>query len=898
VRTAAHTEYGILKRMRHLWSFLLPVISVFGQAPPEMWPAAQYDPAIPTFQKVLGYGPGERISSHANLMRYFDALAAAAPNRMKIFEYAKTWEGRKLVYAAIGSVANLRRLNEIKSAMQRIADPRKTQQAEAAKLMSGLPAVVWLGYGVHGNEISSPDAALFTAYHLLAARNDKMTQDILAHTLVLIDPTQNPDGRDRFVHNFEIAEGIEPDASPLAAEHNEPWPGGRTNHYYFDMNRDWFALTQPETRGRVKALLEWYPLMFVDLHEMGSDSTYYFAPEADPFNPHLSKDIMESLQWVGKNNAKWFDQFGFSYFTREVYDNFYPGYGASWPCYYGGVAMTYEQSSARGLLMRKSDETVFSFRDTVRQHFVASISTLETAARYRDKLLDKFYRFRKSVTEEGATEAVKEYVFPRRGNVSAVDKLASILAEQGIEVKRASAAFTVDGKQIPEGSYAVTLAQPAKRLIRVLLDREVPMETNFLKEQERRRARKLPDEIYDVTGWSLPLLYNVEMISAANPSQGAFELVKAGKLPQGKIVGNPATVAYLIPWGTSGAARVAIALLRQNFRVWTADKSFSQNGRSYPAGSLIVKVKDNPPTVATAIARLAADHGVEIFSTDTGWVDDGINFGSRYVHELRKPGLALAWDRPTSAGSAGHTRFVLERQFGMPVSVLRTQQLSSGDLSRFHTLVLPDSNEGYAGVLGGSVQRLRNWMASGGTLIAIGSAVSFLADPKVGLLAVSQENRVKAGDPPKKPDANEPRVPGKLFTKPDDFDKAIQADTELPDPVAGVLAKARLDNEHWMSGGAGAFAYAMVDGRAIFTPIKLDKGINAGVFLGPDEVVASGYMWDENRKQIAYKPLVIVQREGRGQIIAFTADPNFRAFMDGMNVLFMNAVLRGPARSR
>jgi hypothetical protein len=886
--------------MRILWSLVLSSCLAFAQSPTEMWPGAQYDPSVPTFHKVLGYGPGERISSHANLMRYIEALAAAAPGRMKVFEYAKTWEGRKLVYAAIGSEANIRRLSEIKSAMQRIADPRKTPQAEAAKLMANLPTVVWLGYGVHGNEISSPDAALMTAYHLLAARNDKMVQEILSHTLVLIDPTQNPDGRDRFVHNFEIAEGIEADASPLAAEHNEPWPGGRTNHYYFDMNRDWFALTQPETKGRVRTLLEWYPLLFVDLHEMGSDSTYYFAPEADPFNPHLSKDIMESLQWVGKNNAKWFDQFGFSYFTREVYDNFYPGYGASWPCYYGGVAMTYEQASARGLRMRKSDETVFSFRDTVRQHFVASMSTLETGARYREKLLDKFYRFRKTVTEEGASESVKEYVFPRRGNVTAVDKLASILAEQGIEVKRSSAAFTVDGKEMPAGSYAVTLAQPAKRLIRVLLDRDVPMEANFLKEQERRRARKLPDEIYDVTGWSLPLLYNVEMIPAANPAQASFDLVKAGHMPAGKVTGNSAAVAYLIPWGTSGAARLAIALLRQDYRVWSGDKPFTQNGRSYPPGTLIVKVKENPPTLAAAIAKLAGEHGVEVFATDSGWVDDGINFGSRYVYELRKPGLALAWDRPTSAGSAGHTRYVLERQFGMPVSVVRTQQLGGGDLSRIHTLVLPDGGlgEGYAGVLGSAVQKLRNWVSTGGTLIAIGSAVSFLADPKVGLLAVSQENRVKAGDPPKKPDANEPRVPGKLFSKQEDFDKAIQADTELPDPVAGVLAKARLDREHWMSGGAGDTAYAMVDGRAIFTPIKLDKGVNAGVFLGPDEVVASGYMWDENRKQIAYKPLVIVQREGRGQIIAFTADPNFRAFMDGMNVLFMNAVLRGPARAR
>ncbi|MBI4904227.1 MAG: peptidase M14 [Acidobacteria bacterium] len=868
---------------------------------PEFWPGTQYDPAIPTFKKVLGYDTGTRISSHANLMRYMEALAASAPTRMKIFEYAKSWEGRKLIYAAIGSEANIRRLNDVKSAMQKIADPRKTPDAEAAKLMANLPAVVWLGYGVHGNEISSPDAALQTAYHLLAARNDKIVQDILANVLVLIDPTQNPDGRDRFVHNFEIAEGLEPDASPQAAEHNEPWPGGRTNHYYFDMNRDWFALTQPETKGRIRSLLEWFPVIFVDLHEMGSDSTYYFAPEADPFNPHLAKDIMESLNWVGKNNAKWFDHFGFSYFTREVYDNFYPGYGASWPCYYGGVAMTYEQSSSRGLLMRKSDETVFSFRDTVRQHFVASVSTLETAARYRARLIEKFHGFRKQAIQEGSTEPVREYIFPRTGNITGVDKLAANLAEQGIEVKRAGAAFKVEGKEVPAGSYIVSLAQPSKRMIRVLLDKQVPMEAKFLKEQERRRERKLPDEIYDVTGWSLPLLYNVEMLSSATATQVPGEIVKPGQLPKGSVTGSGTTVAYLVPWGTSGAGRLLVAALKQGYRGWSSDKAFTQGTRKYPAGTLIFKVKENPDSLGASIRKLAEAEGIEVTATDTSWVEDGVNFGSRHVWPLRKPVVALAWDRPTGASAAGHARFVLERQFGMPVTVVRTQQLASADLARFHVIILPDSGfgEGYAALLGpNGARKLKDWVSAGGTLIAIRGAVSFLADPKVALLAVSQENRFKAGDPPKKKDDAETRVPGKLITSQAEYDKAIQADSELPDDVAGVLAKATIDPEHWMGAGVGASVYAMVDGRAIFTPIKLDKGVNAAVFAKPDEVVASGYMWEDNRKQIALKPLVIVQREGRGNIIAFTSDPNFRAFTDGLNVLFLNAVLRGPARSR
>ncbi|HET8550408.1 MAG TPA: M14 family zinc carboxypeptidase [Bryobacteraceae bacterium] len=250
----------------------------------EFWPGTTYDPAVPTIRKVLGHDPGERITPPRDIVRYMDALASAAPNRVRIFDYGKTWEGRRLIYVAAGSEANIRRLGEIRSAMRRLSDPRVTPEVEAKKLMSGLPAVIWLGYGVHGDEISSSEAAMLAAYHLVAARKHAMTDEILQNVVVLIDPVQNPDGRERFITSFEQNLGLEPDPSPLAAEHVQPWPGGRTNHYNFDMNRDWFAMTQPETRGRVKALLDWYPVVFIDLHEMGSDSTYYFAPEADPYS--------------------------------------------------------------------------------------------------------------------------------------------------------------------------------------------------------------------------------------------------------------------------------------------------------------------------------------------------------------------------------------------------------------------------------------------------------------------------------------------------------------------------------------------------------------------------------------------------------------------------------------
>ena len=256
-----------------------------GSAQEAFWPGVSYDPSVPTMEQVLGHAPGDRIVSHAEMIEYLGALSEARPAQIKVHEYARTWEGRELVYADIGSAANIGRLDEIRANIQKLADPRKTTDAEAAAIIENQPAITWLAYGVHGNEISSPDASLLTAYHLLAAQGDEIVDTISSETLVIIVPTQNADGRDRFVNHFRVAEGIAPSAHPASAEHDEPWPGGRTNHYYFDLNRDWLAITQPETRGHVRALLEWFPQIFIDLHEMGGNSTCYFTPEAVPYNP-------------------------------------------------------------------------------------------------------------------------------------------------------------------------------------------------------------------------------------------------------------------------------------------------------------------------------------------------------------------------------------------------------------------------------------------------------------------------------------------------------------------------------------------------------------------------------------------------------------------------------------
>lgn len=905
----------MLMRTAFLFCLLivLPTPPVAAQQADPLIPSVNYDPSVPTYRQVLGYDAGERITTPAGIVRYMEALARAVPARMRVFEYASSWEERPLIYAVIGSETNIGRLEEIRDGMARLADPRTTEEAAARELVGSLPASVWLAYGIHGNEVSSPEAALLTAYHLLAARGNETVDAILENALVFIDPLQNPDGRERFVHHFVQSVGLEPNANPDSLEHTEPWPGGRGNHYLFDMNRDWFALTQPETRGRVKIWLEWHPLVFTDLHEMGSDATYYFTPEAVPYNPHLTEDQRTSLEWFGRNNARWFDQFGFAYFNREVFDAFYPGYGAGWPAYHGAIAMTYEQGSTRGLVVeRRRDGQLVWFRDAIRHHFVASVSTCETVAAHREELLRNFRDYRRTAIEEGAKEPVRSYILPRRGNTAAVDKLAELLAAQGIEVSRARRPFRASDRDVPAGSYVIDKAQPSKRLIRTLLDPEVDMEADFIKEQERRRGKNLESEIYDVVAWALPLNYNVEMITSDRQVTGDFERLSAGSAAFGEVHGGDAKLAYLVPWDSSAAARLLTGALRDGWKLWSADREFTLDGRQYPRGSLIARIHENTGDVHERIRILASGAGAEVYATDTGWVDEGISLGSNRMIPMSAPSVAIAWDRPAASYSAGQARFVLERQYGYPVTPVRAHLLAEQDteIQRFDVIILPDTADAtsYTDTLGAEgMKRLKEWVSNGGTLIGIAGAVADLANPDIDLLAISREDQPRedqekeskaaGADEEKKREA---RVPGKTLETEAAYLAAIEPEEELPDSIPGVLLRARLDPDHWITAGLPQTVQAMVEGRSIYTPIRLDKGVNAALFLGPDELRAAGYLWEENRKLLAYKPLVVVQPSGRGMVIGFTADPNFRAFMDGMNQLFLNAVFRSqaPARSR
>lgn len=872
----------------------------FSQEDFEFWPNATYDPDIPSIEDVLGYSPGERITWHRDAIKYFEALAQAAPDRVVINEYARSWQDRELIYVVISSPENLAKIDSVKAGMQQLSDPRETDAGDASVIISDQPAVTWLSYGVHGNEISSTDASMLTAYHLLASRSDSRVADIMQNTVVIIDPMQNPDGRDRFIHQFTTAEGLTPDSDRNAAEHDEPWPGGRTNHYLFDMNRDWFIQTQPETQGRTKSMLEWYPVAYVDAHEMGSDGTYFFAPEAVPFNPHLAEEQTANLQLFGRNNARWFDEFGIDYFTREVYDAFYPGYGASWPSYFGSVAMTYEQASTRGLVFRQYDGNEVRYRETVRNHFVTSLATAETVANNREKFLNDFYSYRVTAIEEGQDEDVRSYILPVQADQAAVNKLTGLLSRQDVEVNRALSRFSACGESYEAGSYVIRTDQPAKRFIRTLMDLDVPMAEDFLAEQERRRADNLPDEIYDVTGWSLPLMFNIKSDTCNRVPNGDFELAGTELVQAGIVEGGQARVSYIVPWGEATAVRFLANALQAGLAVKSNDKAFTNVGNQYPSGSLIIDVADNSANLFSTVTAIAEKTGARVVAVNDSWVTDGPSFGSANVVRHNEIKIAMAWDEPTASYSAGNTRFVIERQFDYPVTPVRVDRLRTANLNRYQVLILPVMNgAGYKRALGkAGIDNIKTWVRQGGVLISLGNATRFLADPEVDMLAVRRERAVVEIEDIPNTDTDEATVEGQYLSEIEAYDDQVAALEDNPYSVSGVLVRADVHPEHWLSAGVAAELNVLVRGSDIYTPIRINDGINVARFQGPDDLLASGYLWEENRKQLAYKPFVISQSSGAGEIVAFTQDPTVRAYLDGLNVILMNAIFRASAHAR
>ncbi len=872
---------------------LLGVSSVRAADVFDVLPAATHDATVAAPEKVLGFAWGDEITDPDQVARYAQALAATAAGRVRLSEYGRSTEGRPLLLLFVSSPENIARLDAIEADLARLGDPRTLSSAEADALIARLPAVVWIQCSVHGDEASGGDAGLALAYHLASGGGPEVER-ILAGAVVVVDPMENPDGRARFVAATRQARGARPDPEPAAAEHAQPWPGGRVSHDLFDLNRDWFALSQPETAARVGAMLRYHPTVAADLHEMGSEEGYYFAPPAVPRHPLFAGPGDALLDALGRANAAAFDARGIRYWTREVFDAFYPGYGDSWPALGGTVGMTFEEATTRGLSVELKDGATITYADAVRRHLLASFTTCLTTAGARERFLRGWYAYREAAVADGRRGQARAYVVGDGSDPAQALEIGELLARQGVEVAR----VTASKEGIPAGSVTVALDQPLGRLARALLDRGASMGEAFEKEQERLDARRRNDEIYDITAWSLPLLRGVAARTVATlPAGLATTPVSDGARAEGSVAGE-GKVAYLLPWRGEAPVRALARLLRDGVKVAVAEKQFSLAGQRYERGTLVIRRAGNAADLQRRLVEIARATGARFVGADTGYSDSGIDLGSTHVVPIKAPRVAVLWDAPTNPQSAGGLRWALERAFGYPVSAVRISSLGRADLSRFDVVVIPDSWErggSYASALGEEgVKRLVAWVSEGGTAVAVGSGAAFLAGEKVGLLASRLEKRGGAED------AEEKAKGEKGGTAPGDrsarYQDAIKPPEEEPPLVPGAIVRVVLDTESVLAAGfPTGTADVLVDSRRVFAPLKLDKGANVGVYAGPDALVQAGFVLAASRAQLPNKAYLMVQECKRGKVVAFAEDPVSRGLTRSAMVLLANAVFFAPA---
>ncbi|MBZ5588936.1 MAG: carboxypeptidase [Acidobacteriia bacterium] len=871
----------------------------------DVLPKAAHDPKVPTLKSVLGFDWGEEITDPDQVARYAQALEASAAGRVRLLEYGRSTEGRPLLLLVVGSAENLARFDAIETDLGRLGDPRSLPEAQAENLIRQLPAVVWIQCSVHGDEASGGDAGLALAYHLASGTGAEVER-ILASALVVVDPMENPDGRARFVASNRQARGARADPERVAAEHVQPWPGGRVSHDLFDLNRDWFVLSQPETAARVAAMLRYHPIVVTDLHEMEADMGYYFAPPAAPRHPLLVGQGDALLDLLGRANAAAFDAHGYRYWTREVFDAFYPGYGDSWPNLSGAVGMTFEEGGSRGLAILLKDGDTVTYADAIEHHLLAAFTTCLTTAGNRERFLRAWFAYRQTAVAEGQRGSARAYVLgDGKRSVSALE-LGELLARQGVEAARVTA-----GKEgVATGSVLVPLDQPLGRLARALLDRGASMGEAFEKEQERRDAKRLPDEIYDLTAWSLPLLRGLEARTLQTVPGGlGIERIKPGERSLGTVSGE-GKVAFLLSWENEASVRALARLLQAGLKVAVATKPFTVGGKAFERGTVVVRRAANGEALRQQVEEIARETGASFVGTDTGYADKGIDLGSTHVVPLKVPRIAVAWDVPTSPMSAGGLRWALERAFGYPVSAVRTGSLARADLSHFDVIVIPDSWErggSYPVTLGEEgAKRLASWADEGGTIVAVGAGAAFLTGEKIGLLASKLEKRL--GSQPQ-PEKGNPEKGKSEKGKPEEaergsaagersfnYEDAIKPPDEDPPLVPGSILRVELDTESVLAAGfPGGTVDVLVESHRIFTPLKLDRGSNVGVYARPDDLVQAGFALATSREQLPHKGYLMLQECKRGKVVAFAEDPVSRGLARSAMLLFANAVFFAPA---
>ncbi len=838
-------------------------------------PASDHRPEVP--QPELG----GRYTPHPVLLAYVRALAAAAPDRVRLTTLNVTEEGHEQPFLVISSPENLKRLAEWKALNAKLADPRTCSEDEARRLTESSPVFVWLGYSVHGSEASGSEAALAVAYHFAAARSPEVLKQ-LDRVVILMDLTQNPDGRAR--HLQAVAEASTPfnASDPLDAQNTARWPGGRYNHRLFDLNRDWVWQTQGETRAKTAAFLQWNPQVAADFHEMWAEATYYFPPTMQPIHEGLPEAFSGRWQAAfGKGVAGAFDAHGWAYFSRDVFDLFYPGYGDSWPTFHGAVGMTFEVSGQGGMAYRRQDGEVFTLESRLQRHTASSLATVATAANERQALLWDFQRARRervALGDRAGAILLAEGEDPARTRA-----LAGLLEQNGIEVLRTTAELPTTGLEpiglaqgvsLPPGSYLVPLNQPTGALAQALLEGE---------------ARMGPKPTYDITAWSLPLAFHV-------PAWRAKTRPRIGTAPLAAVPASELATAawgYLIPAGYEGVERTLATLLQEGFKATALAEPSVHQGRRLGAGTLVWPSRTNPPTLKARLQGLAQQNQHPVLPTDTAQMTSGPDLGSNRALILKAPRIAVLTDRPANPMAFGALAHTLT-EAGLPFVQLRADRLGAAPLARFtHVIIVDDGAQGksWQQVLGeGGAAKLKGWIAEGGNLLAFQGGAAYasragLTPTGYHLLAkAAEEARLKEKDPKREAPKGDPAD----LVRP--WDK--REERTLEESIPGAFLKVRVDGSHPLAWGLHAEGGAAV--LDVNDPIlDLSLGGENPLHYAKEELKVSGLVPKSMEAKLQQTAYTLRERSGQGAVILVAGDPVFRAQTPFTRRLLFNAIFFG-----
>ncbi|TVQ64971.1 MAG: hypothetical protein EA360_11135 [Balneolaceae bacterium] len=835
---------------------------------------------VQSFEEVVGHKIGERVTLSHQITDYLFYLGEAS-DRVVLQDIGISADYRRQVAAIITAPENHQRLDEIQHAAQRLNDPRVTSPAQAELLIRNQPAILYIGGGIHGFELSGSEGVLMMIEYMTTS-NDPETLEKLRNTVIVADPVINPDGRDAFAQFTHQHRGrtANPDLADWSNDFRS-WDGlkYRTSHYYFDLNRDWFAHTHPETRDRAALLQQWRPQAGVDAHEMGAEREFYFDPPTDPVSPLFPEYASKWFEEYGRAHAEAFDRENIEYTKREIFNFFYPAYFTSYMTYQGAVGMLYEQGSSRGFAWTLSDGTVRTLYDASFNQFTAMKAMIALSSERRADLLNDYYQANVSAIEAGNQGNVR-YIIKQEGDPGHVAAVVNLLMRNGVEVSRLTQDASLrnvsdrNGSGIgthtfPAGSFVIEASQPRMAFIRNMLEPKIRIPAGFLQEARARVERGENPRFYDITSWSLPLLYNLSGYSSFDSRSLDAERLTGPVGNPGGMTSRVAQYAYLIDGSQAAALSTIIPLREMGIRLNVIYKPTQINGVRYSSGTLVVRTDGNSEQVHNAVSELAERFDLKVDAVDSGMADHGFPpLGTIHGNRIDQPAIALIGNYPVAAYSFGWAWHTLDREYEIPHTILNTTRIANTPLERFDVLILPEITSSsemtrYLGDAG--TERIRQWVRDGGTLVTIGSGTDYVRT------ALSLGNLESWYDEDANSSAQRVSVPG-------------------------AFVRAELDRESWLVSGYDRDLPLLINSNRLYTapegaPLASRR---TPVTIATGDFHIAGHLWEENEERLPGVVFLYEERIGSGRVISFAEDVNFRGYWRGADRLFLNAVLLGP----